>query len=221
MPRPVFFDLYFTLLEPDPALRWLAASAKLLGISVADWGVASQTSFHDRMVGTIRQPEETIDRTLAHLGRTVDSDVYAQLVAYRWDFFNSARLFPDVLPILERLRERDHRLGLVTNCSAETSVTLERLQLGRFFEVLALSCDLQSAKPDSTIYQYAIDGLGVDPSSVVYVGDGDTEEHAGAARFGMTTVLLQRPGAKLRDVHADHTIASLDELLHLPLWNEE
>jgi len=215
MPRPVFFDLYFTLLEPDPASPWLKNTISLLGVEPALVQAASQESFHDRMIGTITTPGEVIDRTLAHLGRTVEPAVRDQLIAHRWEFFHTARLFADVLPALDRLRADGHRLALVTNCSAETSVTIERLELGRFFEAMALSCDLRSAKPDPAIYQYALDALGVDPAEVVYVGDGDTDEHAGAARFGMTTVLLQRPGAKVRDVQADYVISSLDELFGL------
>jgi putative hydrolase of the HAD superfamily len=217
MPRPIFFDLYFTLLEPDPASPWLRETIRLLGVEPKLVQAASLESYHDRMIGAITTPDEVVDRSLAHLGITVEPAVRDQLIAHRWEFFHTARLFGDVLPALSRLRERGHRLALVTNCSAETSVTIERLELGRFFEAMALSCDLRSAKPDPEIYQYALDALGVDPAEVVYVGDGDTEEHAGAASFGMTTVLLQRPGAKVRDVKTDYVIASLDELFGLPI----
>jgi putative hydrolase of the HAD superfamily len=117
---------------------------------------------------------------------------------------------------LTTLRQRGHALALVTNCSAETEVALDRLELRPLFDVLALSSSIKAAKPDPAIYQYAIDGLGIDPATAVFVGDGDTEEHAGAARFGMTTVLLKRPGATERNVQTDYTITSLLELLDLP-----
>ncbi len=216
MPRPILIDLYFTLIEPDPALQWFNASAELLGVTPAILRDASMPSFNDRMIGTITTPEEVINHALAQLGRRVDPETYARLVALRWDFFHGLRRYPDVLPALTTLRQRGHAIALVTNCSAETEVALDRLELRPLFDVLALSSSLKAAKPDPAIYQYAIDGLGIDPASAVYVGDGDTEEHAGAAHFGMTTVLLSRPGATVRNVQADYTIASLLELLDLP-----
>ena len=217
MPRPVLIDLYFTLIEPDPEHSGLETSAQLLEISPQSFQAASIRSFDARMIGTLRTPEEVIDLVLQELDRTVSADVYTQLVAQRWGFFHGLRLYPDVWDTLTTLKERGHQLGLVTNCSAETTLVLERLQLEPFFDVLALSCEIGAAKPDPRIYQHALDQLGVDPSTVVYVGDGDTDEHAGAARFGMTTVLLQRPHSPQRTVQADYTISSLTALPDLPI----
>lgn len=221
MPRPILIDLYFTLIEPDPGLQWFNASAELLGIAPAVLRDASMPSFNDRMIGTITTPEEVIDHALAQLGRRVDRQTYAQLVARRWEFFHGLRLYADVMPTLTTLRTRGHQLALVTNCSAETEVALDRLGLRPLFDVLALSCAVKAAKPDPAIYQYALDGLGIDPATAVYVGDGDTEEHAGAAGFGMTTVLLSRPGATERKVQADYTIASLLDLFDLAALQED
>ncbi|HEY1015067.1 MAG TPA: HAD family hydrolase, partial [Herpetosiphonaceae bacterium] len=210
MPRPVLIDLYYTLIEPAPDMGWFNDSAALLGVTPRQLRDASMPSFNDRMTGAVASAEAVIDRLLAELGRDQpEPELYARLVAKRWEYFHGITLFPDALPALDELRARGHKLALVTNCSVETSHTLERLDLARRFDALSLSCDVRSAKPDPGIYQHAIDALGIDPASAVYVGDGDTDEHAGAARFGMTTVLLQRPGAKVRPVRADWTIASL------------
>lgn len=216
MPRPVFIDLYFTLIEPDPAADWIADASLLLGVDADALRAASMVSFNDRMVGAVATAEEVIDSTLAALGRRVEPHVHARLVEHRWSYFHGLRLYPDTLPTLRALRERGHKLALITNCSTETAAPLERLGLAEFFDAMALSCDLRAAKPDPAIYQYALDKLGLDPRTVVYVGDGDTQEHAGAARFGMTTVLLKRPDGPRRDVTADYTIGSLLELLELP-----
>lgn len=221
MPRPVLIDLYYTLIEPAPDLGWFHDSAGLLGVTAKQLQAAASPSFDDRMTGAVASAEAVIDRMLAELGRgEIEPELYRELVAKRWEYFHGITLFPDALPALDALRAGGHKLALVTNCSVETSHTLERLELARRFDALALSCDVRSAKPDPAIYQHAIDALGIDPATAVYVGDGDTDEHAGAARFGMTTVLLQRPGAKIRQVAADWTIASLAELPGLPPLRE-
>ncbi len=219
MPRPVLLDLYYTLLAPDPDHHvWNQASANLLGIELSALEAASAPSFNDRMIGVLQTPEEVIDQLLVRLERTVSPAIYDQLVHNRWQYFHGLRLYLDVRPALTALRERGHRLGLVTNCSAETSVALERLELEQYFDALALSCEVGAAKPDPAIYQAAIDQLNIDPRTAVYVGDGDTQELEGAAAFGMTTVLVRRPIGPQRDVQADYTVSALTDLLDLPLW---
>ncbi|MBM7842669.1 MULTISPECIES: HAD family hydrolase [Herpetosiphon] len=215
MPRPVFIDLYFTLIEPDPAYNWATLAAPLLGIDDHAFHTAAGRSYQARMVGTYRQAEEIVDQTLSYLGITVTPEVHATLTKQRLEFFSTLRVYPDTIPTLQALRDRGHQIALVTNCSAETIPMMEPMGLLNLFDAIAYSCDVRSAKPEPGIYQHAIDALGVDPREVVYVGDGDTQEHAGAAKFGMTTVLLQRPGAKVRAVQTDYVISSLTELLDL------
>lgn len=217
MSRPIIFDLYFTLIEPDPGSAWLQRSAELLGLTPAAFNQASLESFHDRMIGAITTPEEVVDRALVQLGRTVDPATRAALVELRWEFFHTLRLYPDVLPTLEALSQRGHPLALVTNCSAETEHVIERLKLRQFFAALALSSTLGTLKPEPALYQHALDALGADPAQTLFVGDGETEEHRGAKALGMTTILIRRPNGPQRDVATDVVITDLRDLLTLPV----
>jgi putative hydrolase of the HAD superfamily len=49
-------------------------------------------------------------------------------------------------------------------------------------------------KPDAEIYLLAAELLDVAPERCLYVGDGANDELAGAARVGMTPVLVHRAG---------------------------
>ncbi len=74
------------------------------------------------------------------------------------------------------------------------------------------------AKPDPRMYRHVIDGLGVDPTRCLYVGDGGSNEHWGAAQHGMGTVWIDEPGAPVcheAGRAADHRVESLAEVLHL------
>ena len=45
-------------------------------------------------------------------------------------------------------------------------------------------------KPDPRIFEMACDGLGVAPETCWYVGDGDSDELAGAEAIGMDAILV-------------------------------
>lgn len=215
MPRPIFFDLYFTLVTPDSTYDWATLSAPLLGIDVEHFRQVSATTFADRMDGTLPTAEAIVQAVLDRLELTVDSTTYATLIQHRLAFFDGVQCYFDAVSTLQTLRANGHSLALVTNCSNETIAMLERLELSAYFDVIAYSSQIGVVKPHPLIYQYALDQLHVDPKSVMYVGDGGDNEHAGAAYFGMTTVLLQRPEHPPRDVQTDYTIHTLPELFDL------
>jgi putative hydrolase of the HAD superfamily len=177
---------------------------------------AGKPFFQARMLGHMRTPEETVNAMLARLGRAADTATKAALAEARWSFFHTITLYDDTLPALDELGARGHPLAMVSNCSAEVWPVFDRLALRERFDALALSCDVGVAKPDPGIYLYATGQLHVAPETCVFVGDGENDEHAGAKALGMTTVWIRRPDARPREVEADHTIASLLELLALP-----
>lgn len=218
MLRPIFFDLYYTLVTSDTNYNWAALSAPVLGIEPEQFWQASSATYADRMSGRLATPEAIVDAILAKLNVQVEPEIYDQLVQHRLAFFGDVTLYPDTIPVLNTLKHNGHRMALVTNCSNETIEVVQRLGLEQYFAVIAYSSVLGSVKPEPAIYQYALDHMNVSPSSVMYVGDGGDTEHAGAAAFGMTTVLLQRPEHKPRDVQADYTINSLYQLLELPMF---
>lgn len=212
---PVLLDLYGTLVRPGDG-AWVQRFAELIGVTPQEVWAAGAPFFRARMLGQMRTPEETVDAMLAQLGRTADTETLLALADARWSFFRTITLYDDTLPTLDRLRREGHRLALVSNCSAEVTLALDRLGLRERFDALALSCDVGVAKPDAEIYLYASRQLGVTPDTCVFVGDGENDEHAGAQALGMTTVWIRRPDARPRHVEADYTIGSLLELFALP-----
>ena len=53
------------------------------------------------------------------------------------------------------------------------------------------SCTVGIRKPDPRLYRIAITKLRVEADRCLYVGDGGHDELGGAARAGMTAILLQ------------------------------
>lgn len=137
-------------------------------------------------------------------------DYVAGLGAYG-DLYDGARA------VLEQLSGRVP-MALVTNGLGEVQRSrIARLGLGEYFDAVAISAELGTAKPDSGIFDFAFEELG-SPSreSAVMVGDNLLADIAGGANYGIATCWYNPHGRTRDPAHAiDHEIGNLQELLTL------
>jgi putative hydrolase of the HAD superfamily len=92
--------------------------------------------------------------------------------------------------LLEVLRERGYKLGLVSNGFDPPDLVREelaRLGVAQLLDVIVLSADVGVRKPDPAIFRRALDALGVAPENALFVGDTLATDIAGAAALGMRT----------------------------------
>jgi putative hydrolase of the HAD superfamily len=124
-------------------------------------------------------------------------------------------LYPDVLPTLERLRERGYKVGVVSDWeSALISKVLLPLGVGPYIDFMVVSTVMREAKPGSGLYREALARAGVQPHEAVHVGDNYITDVLGARSVGVEGILLDRSGR--HEVPLDCIrIASLSELLGL------
>jgi FMN phosphatase YigB (HAD superfamily) len=96
-----------------------------------------------------------------------------------------AHVEPEVLTMLDDLRSRNLRLGVISNCFAEDVTAWPRSPLAARVDCAVFSCEAGLAKPDSGIYEEALRRLAVDASDAWFIGDGQDDELAGAERGGL------------------------------------
>jgi HAD superfamily hydrolase (TIGR01549 family) len=107
-------------------------------------------------------------------------------------------------------------LALVTNGLSDVQrARIERLGLGRYFDAIAISSELGSAKPAPAIFEFALAGLGAPArATALMVGDSLTSDIRGGRNAGIATCWYnphRRPCDQ--DGLVDHEIATLDALL--------
>lgn len=94
--------------------------------------------------------------------------------------------------LLESLRDRGLKTGLVANSWPDPARVLradaEALGLAPLLDTLVYSADAGVRKPEAAIFLRACSELGVDPASVLFVGDDLVKDVQGAANVGMRTV---------------------------------
>ena len=98
-------------------------------------------------------------------------------------------------PLAELLPElaADHRLGIIANQPAEARTSLDNRGLLGFFEVVAISEELELYKPDPELFAWAVREAGVPAERTLMVGDRIDNDIAPANSIGMTTCHFPRP----------------------------
>ncbi len=194
-PSAVVFDLNDTLVHGgDRALRDAVAHAMARDLEVDPeaFAAAVRDSFDARCRGVLGDLHQTITRLAAGLGASPDPAAVRAAAERRLHLERSLLIpAPRALEALDRLRRRGLRLGLVSDCSAETPQLWCATRLAHRFDVAVFSCELGARKPDPSLYLAATAGLGVLPEECLYVGDGASDELAGAERVGMTALRLR------------------------------
>ena len=109
-----------------------------------------------------------------------------------WEHSENFDLYDDVLPVMAELRDHRLKLGLVSNSARD----LDDFVLHHALDV---DCALTSrshgwTKPHPTIFQAALELLGVGPAEAAMVGDSVEDDVEGALALGMRAFLIDRQG---------------------------
>ncbi len=108
--------------------------------------------------------------------------------AYRVKYFT---LFPGAIDLLRALRERDMKLGIVTNGLSETHrEKIALLQLSEYFDAIFLSDEVGMVKPDPLLFAHACRTLGGAPAHSAMVGDRYDRDIRGALEAGLYAIWL-------------------------------
>ena len=198
--RAVLFDVDFTLCRPGPEL-----SAERYGRVAARHGVELDVSRYEQARETAalnlkRHPELLHDDTVWHaftmdvfvaLGgpRAIAADC-AREIERGWEVSENFELYEDVTPVLEELRRHELKLGLVSNGIRDLMAFCSHHSLD--VDAIVDSRTHGYVKPHPTIFQAALDRLGVPAEDAVMVGDSPEEDVEGARALGMQAILVDR-----------------------------
>ncbi len=190
----VLFDLYGTLVTPfrmREHAQMIRECAQQLGLPFEEchryWG----ETFPRRMRGEFASVADNFAWVLRQMHRQATGDALACAEAIHGRFAaEGLQPVAGAVEMLEGLRSRGLRIGLVSNCAPDVPVLWGQSVLASYFDHCAFSCQVGAMKPAAAIYRAALDALGLAPSETLYVGDGSDEELSGAARCGMHPVLI-------------------------------
>lgn len=151
---------------------------------------------------------------LAGLNRTLV--VAAGVAAYHDTKFRELAPIDGARELLRDLVSAGITTGIVTHgWTAKQAEKLVRLGLVEWIDPSAIfiSDEIGISKPNPKLYATVLKRLGLEPGSVMYVGDNPSNDIAPPRSLGMVTVWARRYSrATDAGVEADHTIDSFEEL---------
>lgn len=206
--RAVVFDFYGTLTAQRTPADQVAArteQAAALGVDVDRFDAELTSTVRERFAGAGGDLPGSLAWVAARCGVTVPPAVLERAAAIR---LATERRFgeprPEAVPVLTELRSRGLRIGLISDCSAELPLYFADLPIAPLIDVPVFSFVTGHTKPAPENYLACCEGLGVDPSECLYVGDGGSNELAGARAVGMRAVHLAVPAETDGLVYGKH-----------------
>ena len=91
----------------------------------------------------------------------------------------------DTVRLLEELKKRDIRIGLITKTFSDERDYIRRSILFPYFDVALISYEQGIVKPDPEMFTRMTDALGLRADECLYVGDGGSRELYAARDAGM------------------------------------
>jgi HAD superfamily hydrolase (TIGR01549 family) len=200
--RAVLFDVDFTLAKPGPDLgpEGYRRLGELHGL---DLDLDRYAEARAVALETLeRHPELRHDEELwfAFTERIIrgmggESEAARDLAVEMtrlWEDSENFDLYDDVLPVMAELRAHGLKLGLVSNSGRELDDFVAH-------HALDVDCAITSrahgfTKPHPTIFQAALELLGVRPAEAAMVGDSIEDDVEGARALGMRAFLIDRDG---------------------------
>ncbi len=227
--RAVFFDVDFTLIYPGPMFqgegyqRFCAKHGMHVDPAAFTRAVAAASALLEDARGQRYDPQFFIDytrRVIEGMGGTGPGlEACTREMYEEWAACRHFSLYDDVEPVFRELHARGIRVGLISNTHRSLASFQSHFEIDQFVSGAISSSEHGYMKPHASIFQAALDLLGVTAGESVMVGDSPPDDIEGALRMGMRAVLLRRSGITPRwsETLLDGVpvISSLHELLPL------
>ncbi|PYI54247.1 HAD family hydrolase [Paenibacillus flagellatus] len=86
----------------------------------------------------------------------------------------------NIVTMLDRLKERGYRLGIVTGKGRDAlDISLDRLGMAHYFDTTVSGDEMKRPKPDPEGVLTAMNALGATADGTVFVGDSEADMRAG------------------------------------------
>jgi len=176
------------------------------GIILASMRHATQTVLgreftDDELLANVGGPG--LEAQMAAFGPRDTAELVRVYRAHNEPLHETLEGFDGIEATLEALRERGHRLGIVTaKRRATVDLAFARLPLAHLFETIVGGDETEQHKPDPAPLRLALERLGAEARDAAYVGDSPYDMQAARAG-GLHAVGVTWGGIHARDALGD------------------
>lgn len=120
-------------------------------------------------------------------------------------------IFPETKNVLETLKEKNYRLGIISNFDSRVYDVMNNLKIRDYFDAFVISSEAGHAKPNPNIYHLALREIGADPKECIHIGDNIQNDFHGPRALGIQALLLDRENGH-ESIGDQHKITNLSDL---------
>ena len=164
----IILDMGNVLLEwnKDKILRGVVKTEK--DYMILDKAIFQSGLWERLDLGTLTR-EELVLKVISMIGSIYQEKV--QEVVWNWPSY--IEIYTEVFPLLVRLKEKGHRIFVLSNTSPVFYELLEE-QLSPLNEILdgfVLSCDIKAIKPDPKMFEEILHKYDLNPENCIFLDD--------------------------------------------------
>ena len=164
----IILDMGNVLLEwnKDKILRGVVKTEK--DYMILDKAIFQSGLWERLDLGTLTR-EELVLKVVSMIGSIYQEKV--QEVVWNWPSY--IEIYTEVFSLLARLKEKGHRIFVLSNTSPVFYELLEK-QLSPLNEILdgfVLSCDIKAIKPDPKMFEEILHKYQLDPANCIFLDD--------------------------------------------------
>ncbi len=140
---------------------------------------------------------QIVIRTFAQV-KGLDQQSFSDFEAFFrevFDLFATAQtwqIYDETFEVLQDLQGRGFQLGIISNFDSRLSAVLQALGLDPFFTSVTISTQTGSAKPESQVFQIALEQAQISAGQALHVGDSFSMDYQGAKQAGLWALWLDR-----------------------------
>ena len=209
MIRGIIFDFDGLIVDTEwPVYQSWVEIFDFFGVELPfdQWATIIGTSSHEHF-----DPFDMIER---QVGQTLDrQNLLEKRRARELEMVADQPILPGVEEILRNAKVLNLKLGIASSSDRDwVAGNLARLGLLEYFDVIHTSDDVERTKPDPSLYQLALQSLGLSPIEAIVLEDSPNGVIA-AKDAGIFTIAVPNPlTASLNLDRADMVLESLAEL---------
>jgi HAD superfamily hydrolase (TIGR01549 family) len=215
MTKAIIFDLWNTLAYNDTPQNPMLLLERRFGLKPEQYKKIERAF--------MLQKFPTVVDAAKHICECMGKEPDPSLLAEMLDIWDKSKihfaLFPDVLPELEKLRNKGYRIGLMSNTDCFTMKPFFEGGYKKYFDCITFSYETGLLKPDPDLFRLVMEKMEVKPEEALMVGDNLHDDVQAALSAGMHAVLIKRDFTKLKVVPSwveqgtyEKTIGNLKEL---------
>lgn len=188
----VLFDLYGTLAYSNNYVDELTLFLRQNTNSMVNYNSAKEICLTNDISGYLLVAEivDSSFEELYNLNIRINNEV------------EDVNLYPETLQVLNHLKSKGYKLGLVSNLATPYKSPFFNHGLDNYFDESVFSCDVGLKKPDKRIYDLAMEKLGSLPENSIMIGDGYKSDYEGAKEAGLNAFYLDRTNSSQDSINS-------------------